>query len=155
MKKVVNGKLYDTSEATVVCSWRETGSLFGINLVVLFTLYREKVADKPLDGLKLTSWGDVSDFDVKTDDSQGEFFLAVQVDGAYGKGRIRPLCVDEAKRAFEEHVDSEYDLEDSYEKYFGIRPRKPALKQLKEAFMAGAEAKQRQYEEEQAKKGSV
>lgn len=154
MKKIVNGRLYDTEEAVEVCSWRETAAVFGIEIEVKFTLCREKVADKPMEGLKLGSWGGVSDWDVKSDGSKGDFFLATVLSGTYDKGRIRPVDVDEARRIFEEHVNSEYDLEDSYEKYFGVRPRKPVLKQLKEAFMAGAEAKKRQYEEEEAKKRS-
>lgn len=154
MKKVVDGKLYDTNWATTVCSWRETGSVFGVEVEAQFTLCREKVAEKPQEGLKLAAWGGVSDWDVKQDDSKGEFFLAVQVGGSCGKGRIRPVGVDEARRIFEEHVDSDYELEDMYERYFGVRPQKPLLEQVKEAFLAGAEAKRKQYEEEQAKKGS-
>lgn len=151
MKKVINGKLYDTSEATVVCSWTESETMFGINIDAQFGLYREKVAEKPSEGLALTSWGGVSDWDVKKDPSKGEFFLAVQVGGSFGPGRIRPLDVDEARRIFEAHAD-DYGLEDEYEKYFGIRPQKPLLTQLKEAFQAGANAKQKQYEEEEEKK---
>lgn len=153
MKKIVNGKLYDSSEATTVCSWRETAHVFGLEIEAQFTLCREKVAGKPLEGLKLVgSWGGVSDWDVEKDCSKGEFFLAVQAGGGFGKGRICPLSVDEARRLFEEHTDSEYSLEDTYEKFFNIRPRKPLLEQVKEAFRAGAEARQRQYEEEEAKK---
>lgn len=151
MKRIVKGKLYDTEEATVVCSWNETGMLFGIELEAIFTLYREKVSGNPSEGLKLEAWGGVSDWDVKKDPSKGEFFFAVAVNGTYGKGSIRPVCVDEAKRIFEEHTDAEYCLEDDYEKYFGVRPQKPLLEQLKEAFKAGAAAKQKQYEEEKAK----
>lgn len=150
MKRVVDGRLYDTSEAVAVCSWRETDSLFDLRLEAQFTLYREKVAaGKPLEGLKLESWGGVSDWDVKKDASKGGFFLAVQLDGIdHGPGRIRPLGVEEARRLFEEHTDSDWYVEDDYEKYFGVRPQQPLLEQLKEAFKAGAEAKKRQYEEE-------
>ena len=154
MKKVVNGKLYDTNEATTVCSWRETASMFGVEVEAQFTLCREKVAGKPSEGLELTSWGGVSDWDVKKDDSKGEFFLAVQVGGYNGKGRVRPLGVDEARRIFEEHTESDYGVEDEYERYFGVRPQKPLLDQFKEAFRAGAEAKQKQYEEEAKKRAS-
>jgi len=150
MKKIVNGRLYDTDNATTVCSWHETAVVFGIDISVTFTLYRENVAEKPLEGLKLYSWGGVSDWDVKKDASKGDFFLATNVCG--DKGRIRPVDVGEARRLFEEHTNLEYNLEDDYEKYFGVRPVKPILGQLKEAFAAGAAAKQKLYEEEEAKK---
>lgn len=154
MKGIVDGKLYDTAEATAVCSWRETASLFGIELEALFTLCREKVAVKPLEGLKLAPWGGVSGHGVEIDASKGGFFLAVQVGGSFGKGRIRPVCVGEARRIFEEHAGSDWTIEDDYEMYFGVRPQKPAFAQLKEAFEAGAEAKRKQYEEEEAKRRS-
>lgn len=154
MKKIVNGRLYDTSEAKIVCSWSETAAVFGIEIEVNFSLCREKVAEKPMDGLKLSSWGGVSDWDVKDDASKGDFFLATQVGGSYGPGRIRPLDVDEARRVYEEHTDADYNLEDEYQKYFGLRPRKSDLEMLKEAFKAGADAKQKQYEEEAAKKAA-
>lgn len=152
MKKIVNGRLYDTGEATTVCSWRETAMAFGIELEAKFTLCREKVADKPMEGLKLASWGGVSDYDVKSDGSRGDFFLAKEISGTYDKGRIRPVDVAEARRIYEEHSDSGYSMEDEYAKYFGVRPQKPILEQLKEAFKAGVEAKQKQYEEAEAKK---
>jgi len=153
MKKIVCGKLYDTSEATTVCSWRKTVSLFGIEVEAQFTLCREQVAEKPQEGLKLTTWGGVSDWDVEKDNTKGEFFLAIQVGGYNsGMGRILPLGVDEARHIFEERTSSDYCVEDEYEKYFGVRPQKPMLKQLKEAFAAGAEAKQKQYEEEAKKR---
>lgn len=151
MKKIVNGRLYDTREAVTVCSWRESAAVFGIEVDVQFTLCREKVADKPMEGLKLGSWGGVSDWDVKSDGSKGDFFLATEVSGTYDKGRIRPVDVDEARRIYEEHSGS-YNMEDEYLKYFGVRPQKPILAQLKEAFAAGAEAKQKQYEEAEARK---
>lgn len=150
MRKIVNGRLYDTNEATTVCSWRETATVFGIEVEVYFSLCREKVAEKPMEGLKLSSWGGVSDYDVEKDASKGDFFLATQVGGSYGPCRIRPLDVDEARRVYEEHTDSDYNLEDEYQKYFGVRPRKSDLEMLKEAFKAGAEAKQKQYEEAEA-----
>ena len=152
MKKIVNGRLFDTQEATVVCSWNETATVFGIDVVADFMLCREKVAKKPAEGLKLTSWGGVSDWDVEKDASKGEFFLAVQVGGSCGRGRIRPLGADEARRVYEEHTEADYNLEDEYQKYFGLRPRKSDLEMLKEAFQAGAEAKRKQYEEAEAKK---
>lgn len=152
MKKIVNGRLYDTGEATTVCSWRETAMAFGIEVEAKFTLCREKVAEKPMEGLKLGSWGGVSDWDVKSDGSKGDFFLATEIGGIYDKGRIRPVDVDEARRIYEEHSDSSYNLEDEYQKYFGVRPQKPILSQLKEAFQAGADAKQKQYEEAEARK---
>lgn len=152
MKKIVNGRLYDTNEAIAVCSWRATETVFGIGVEVKFTLCREKVADKPMEGLKLGSWGGVSDWDVKSDGSKGDFFLATEISGAYDTGRIRPVDVDEARRIYEEHSDSGYNLEDEYQRYFGVRPQKPILSQLKEAFQAGAAAKQKQYEEAEARK---
>ena len=152
MKKIVNGRLYNTDEAITVCQWRETAEVFGIELEVKFMLCREKVAEKPMEGLKLESWGGVSDWDVKKDESKGDFFLATEIDRTYDKGRIRPVDVAEARRIYEEHADSGYDMEDVYARYFGIRPQKPILSQLKEAFKAGADAKQKQYEEAEAKK---
>lgn len=150
MKRIVDGRLYDTDGATVVCSWHETVGVCGTDVGVDFMLYRENVAEKPLEGLKLYSWGGVSDQDVKKDASKGVFFLATSICG--DKGRIRPVGVDEARRIFEEHTTSDYCLEDEYEKYFGIRPVKPILGQLKEAFAAGAAAKQKQYEEKEAER---
>lgn len=152
MKKIVNGRLYDTEEAVMVCSWRETAAVFGIEIETRFTLCREKVAEKPMEGLKLGSWGGVSDWDVKSDGSKGDFFLAMEIAEAYGKGRIRLVDVDEARRIYEEHSASSYNMEDEYLKYFGVRPQKPILAQLKEAFQAGADAKQKQYEEAEARK---
>ena len=149
MKKIVNGHLYDTQEAIVVCSWNETTTMFGVEVEARFSLCREKVAEKPMDGLKLSTWGSVSDYDVEKDASKGDFFLATQVGGLYGPCRIRPLDVDEARRVYEEHAD-DFDLEDRYRKYFGVCPRKSDLEMLKEAFKAGAEAKQKQYEEAEA-----
>lgn len=151
MKKIVGGKLYDTDEAKVVCSWIETTSLFGVELEVRFMLCREKVAGKPTpEGLKLAPWGGVSDWDVRMEDGKGDFFLATEIGGICGKGRIRPVGVDEARRIFEERVDSDYRLEDDYERFFGVRPEKSLLAQLKEAFRAGAEA-QKRYEKEAEK----
>lgn len=155
MKRIVNGRLYDTDNATVVCSWRESTTAFGFAVEVAFTLYRENVAEKPAEGLKLYSWGGVSDFEVKKDATKGDFFLALAVKLCGDLGRIRPVEADEARRIFEDHVNSEYGLEDDYEKYFGIRPMKPVLEQIKEAFAAGAAAKQKQYEEEEAKKAGT
>lgn len=154
MMKIVNGRLYDTAEATAVCSWRETATLFGIEIEAKFTLCREKVAEKPMEGLKLDSWGGVSDWDVKSDASKGDFFLATEISGTYGKGRIRPVDVEEARRIYEEHSGAGFGLEDEYQKYFGVRPRKSDLEMLKEAFEAGAKAKQKQYEEEAKKRSS-
>lgn len=148
MKKIVNGRLFDTSEAISVVSWTETAFVFGIGLEVRFKLMREKVSAKPSEGLKLLSWGGVSDYDVVKDESRGDFFLVTQIGLDYGK--IRPVDVDEAKRIFEEHTSCDYSVEDDYQKYFGVRPRKSDLEMLKEAFKAGAEAKQKQYEEAEA-----
>lgn len=158
MKRIVNGKLYDTTEAITVCSWVETGSLFGVGLEANFTLYREKKASgKPSEGLKLEPWRGISDWDVKKDPTKGEFFFAVEVNGTHGKGRIRPVSADEARRIFEEHnTGPDWNIEDEYEKYFGVCPQKSLLEQLKEAFKAGAAAKQKQYEEaEKAKANSL
>lgn len=152
MKRIVDGRLFDTDEAVIVCSWHEMGSMFGVEVEAQFMLCRERVAEKPMEGLKLGLWGGVSDRGVKSDESKGDFFLAVQVGGVCGKCRIRPLDVDAARRIFEEHSDEVYDVEAMYETYFGIRPRKSMLGQLKEAFAAGAEAKQKQYEEAEARK---
>ena len=151
MKRIVNGRLYDTDNASVVCSWRETATVFGFGIEVDFMLCRENVAEKPMEGLRLCSWGGVSDWDVKKDASKGDFFLATKICGG-DQGRIRPVDTDEARRLFEEHATSEYCMEDDYERYFGIRPAKPILGQLKEAFAAGAAAKQKLYEEEEAKR---
>ena len=149
MKKIVNGRLYDTNECVTVCQWTETTSVFGVDLEARFELCREKVAEKPSEGLKLYAWGGVSDWDVRKDESKGDFFLAVQVGD---RGRIRPMAEDEARRCFEEHAPYDYGIEDEYQKYFGVRPRKSELEMLKEAFAAGAAAKQKQYEEAEAKK---
>lgn len=147
MKKIVNGRLFDTYEAVTVVSWNETATVCGIDLEVSFKLMREKVSAKPLEGLKLTTWGGVSDYDVAKDESQGDFFLATQVGDL---GKITPIGVEQAKRIFEERTKDDYGVEAAYKKYFGALPRKSDLEVIKEAFKAGADAKQKQYEEAEA-----
>ena len=146
MKKIINGKLYDTYNSNTVCSWTKQVDIFGVDVKALFTLHREKAANDPLKGLTLCSWGGVSTSDVKVDESKGEFFLSVVV-GNFG--RITPLTFDQAKRTFEEHSELDYSLEENYEKYFGVKPAVTSFEQIKAAFKAGAEAKQKQYEEAQ------
>lgn len=144
MKKIINGKLYDTYKSYTICSWTKQVDIFGVDIKALFTLHREKVTNDPLEGLTLCSWGGVSDSGVKIDESKGEFFLSVVVGGF---GKITPLTVDQARRTFEEHSELDYSLEDTYEKYFGVKPTVNSFEQIKAAFKAGAEAKQKQYEE--------
>ena len=38
MKKIVNGRLYDTGEAVAVCSWRETAAVFGLSSLLSLAL---------------------------------------------------------------------------------------------------------------------
>lgn len=154
MKKVVNGRLYDTGEAVAVVSWSETSYVAGIPVDVKYTLCRKKTPNgDPLKTLKVGSWGGVSDWDVEIDVSKGEFFLAVQVGGCCSDlGTIRPLDDDEARRLFEDH-SSGYGVETEYEKYFGTKPSTTEYENLKAAFAAGAEA-QRKLAEETARKAA-
>ena len=146
MKKIINRKLYDTYNSNDICSWTKQVDVFGVDVKAIFTLHREKVTNNPLEGLTLHSWGGVSTSDVKVDESKGEFFLSVVVGGF---GKITPLNADQARRIFEEHSELEYSLEEDYEKYFGIKPAGTSFEQIKAAFKAGAEAKQKQYDEAQ------
>ena len=146
MKKIINGKLYDTYNSNEICSWTKQVDVFGVDVKAIFTLHRERVTNNPLEGLTLSSWGGVSTSDVKVDESKGEFFLSIVIGGF---GKITPLTFDQAKRTFEEHSELEYSLEEDYEKYFGIKPAVTGFEQIKAAFKAGAEAKQKQYEEAQ------
>ena len=154
MKKIVNGRLYDTGEATTVVSWSETSYVAGIPVDVKYTLCRKKTPNgDPLKTLKVGSWGGVSDWDVEIDVSKGEFFLAVQVGGCCSDlGTIRPLDDGEARRLFEEH-SSGYGVERDYERYFGTKPDTTEYEGLKAAFAAGVEA-QRKAAEEAAKKAA-
>lgn len=154
MKKIVNGRLYDTVEALSVASWGETSYVAGIPVDVKYTLCRKKTpVGDPLKALKVGPWGGVSDWDVEIDASKGEFFLAVQVGGSCSDlETIRPLDDGEARRVFEER-SSGYCVEEDYEKYFGAKPATTAYEGLKAAFAAGVEA-QRKAAEEAAKKAA-
>lgn len=154
MKRIVNGRLYDTGEAVAVVSWSETSYVAGIPVDVKYTLCRKKTPNgDPLKTLKVGSWGGVSDWDVKIDASKGEFFLAVQVGGCCSDlGTIRPLDDGKARRLFEEHF-SGYCVETDYERYFGTKPSTTEYESLKAAFAAGVEA-QRKAAEEAAKKAA-
>lgn len=154
MKKIVNGRLYDTDGAISVVSWNETSYVAGIPVDVRYTLHRKKTpCEDPLKTLKVGQWGGVSDWDVKVDVSKGEFFLAVQIGSFYNDlGTVRPLDDDEARRLFEEH-SSGYGIEKEYERYFGTKPSTTEYESLKEAFAAGAEA-QRKLAEETARKAA-
>lgn len=154
MKRIVNGRLYDTGEAISVVSWGETSYVAGTPVDVKYTLCRKKTPNgDPLKTLKVGQWGGVCDWDVKVDVSRGEFFLAVQIGGCCSDlGTVRPLDDGEARRLFEEHY-SGYGVESEYEKYFGTKPDTTEYEGLKAAFAAGAEA-QRKAAEEAAKKAA-
>ena len=114
MKKVVNGRVYDTDMAATVTSWKEESHVAGVKVTVSVRLNRKYVLKEgvaPEDALKVTSWGGVSTDGEKVDKTRGEFFLSFET-GSWDEEskRIVPVSDDEAKEivekrcSFEEYV---------------------------------------------------
>lgn len=141
MKKVVDGKLYDTADATTVTYWRETSTLWcGIPVSVRFDLLRRRTlacsAEEALAKMKPTEWGGVSTYDVPKDDGRGEFFVAKYIENN-GPGVIVPVTAEQARRLFEEHTDEDWGVEDAYRRFFGDCAHDDQLADLKKAFEKG------------------
>ena len=152
MKKVVNGRLYDTADATTVTYWRETSTLWcGIPVSVRFDLLRRRTlacsAEEAIAKMKLTEWGGASTYDVPRDDGRGEFFVAKYIE-SNGPGVIVPVTADQARMLFEEHASEDWGVEESYRRFFGDCARDDRLADLRKAFEKGL-AEQRSKDGEQ------
>jgi len=151
MRRIVDGRLYDTNEATTLVRWSGNFEVAGIPVEVKYELCRRKVAkgDDPAAQLKVSEYGYVSDYNVATDPGRGEFFLAVSIGNGYDDnlGRVQPLTDTEARQLFERHSGG-YGVADEYRKYFGVDPlAADPYVQMKTLFSKGVEA-----ERERAKK---
>lgn len=118
MKKVVNGRVYDTDMATSVVMWYEETHVSGITVKVRITLnraYSPKDGVDPEDALKVYSWGGISVDTDKVDTTKGKFFLSYDI-GSYDESskRIVPISDAEAKSIVEERCSF-----DEYVRLFG------------------------------------
>ena len=118
MKKVVNGRVYDTDMATSVVMWYEETHVSGITVKVRITLnraYSPKDGVAPEDALKVYSWGGISVDTDKVDTTKGKFFLSYDI-GSYDESskRIVPISDAEAKSIVEERCSF-----DEYVRLFG------------------------------------
>jgi hypothetical protein len=118
MKKVVNGRVYDTDMAASVTSWNEETHVAGVRVKVSVRLNRKYVLKEgvaPEDALKVSSWGGVSTGSEKVDTTRGEFFLSFET-GSWGEEskRIVPVSDDEAKSIVEKRCSF-----DEYVRWFG------------------------------------
>ena len=119
MKKIVNGRVYDTDAAHTITNWNETvPGPGGVKVNVQVRLHRAycfKEGIAPEDAVTTTSWGGVSiDID-KVDKARGEFFLSYEA-GSWDEGarRIVPVTDDEAKGIVEDRCSF-----DEYVRWFG------------------------------------
>ena len=115
MKKVVNGRVYDTDMAATVTTWKEESRVVGVNVTVRVKLNRKyalKEGVAPEDALKVSSWGGVSVDSEKVDTTRGEFFLSFEA-GSWDEEskRIVPVSDGEAKSIVEKRC--------SFEEYVG------------------------------------
>ena len=118
MKKVVNGRVYDTDMAESVTSWYEETHVAGVRVKVSVRLNRKYVLKEgvaPEDALKVSSWGGVSTDSEKVDKTRGEFFLSFET-GSWDEEskRIVPVSDDEAKQIVEKRCSFE-----EYVRWFG------------------------------------
>ena len=118
MKKIVNGKVYDTDMATPVVKWSEETNVSGITVKVIITLnraYYPKDGVAPEDALKVYSWGGISVDTDKIDTTKGKFFLSYDI-GSYDESSKRtvPISDAEAKSIVEERCSF-----DTYVRLFG------------------------------------
>ena len=105
MKKVVNGKVYDTDQAGIVASWDEEGCVAGLKVKVSVKLNRKyvlKEGSAPEDAIKVSSWGGISTDREKLDKAKGEFFLSYE-SGSWEEmsKRVVPVSDDLAKEIVE------------------------------------------------------
>ena len=118
MKKIVNGRVYDTDMAATVTTWNEEGCVAGARVKVSVRLNRKYVLREgvaPEDALKVSSWGGVSADGEKIDRTRGEFFLSFEI-GSWDEEskRITPITDDEAKSIVEKRCSFE-----EYVRWFG------------------------------------
>lgn len=118
MKKVVNGRVYDTDMAAIVARWDEEAHVAGVRVKVGVRLNRKYVLKEgvaPEDALTVSSWGGVSTDSEKVDKTRGEFFLSFET-GAWDEEskRIVPVSDDEAKQIVEKRCSF-----DEYVGWFG------------------------------------
>lgn len=117
MKKVVNGRVYDTNMAETVTSWKEESHVAGVKVTVSIALNRKytlKDGVTPDDALKVSVWGVSTDRD-KIDKAKGEFFLSFET-GSWDEEtkRIVPVSDGQAKKIVEERCSF-----DEYVSLFG------------------------------------
>lgn len=123
MKKIVNGRVYDTDDAHRVLSWSEDSIVSGVKVSVQVRLNRAyclKDGVDTTDAVKPTSWGSMV-FDMeKVDRTRGEFFLSFEA-GSWEEEskRIVPVTDEEARKLVEKRGSF-----DDYCKWFGD-PRGP------------------------------
>lgn len=105
MKKVVNGRVYDTDTAESVVSWNEESHVAGVKVVVSAKLNRKHVLKdgvSPEEAMKTYSWGGVSIDRDKIDKTRGEFFLSFETNSWDEESkRIVPVSDDQAKEIIE------------------------------------------------------
>lgn len=150
MKKVVNGRVYDTDMAASVTTWNEESCVAGVKVKVSVRLNRKYVLKEgvaPEDALKVSSWGGVSADSEKIDRTRGEFFLSFET-GSWDEEskRVVPVSDDEAKSIVERRCSFE-----EYVRWFGD-PR--GLVVTPEAVRKAVDARSaKAYEEEGKLKG--
>ena len=114
MKKIVDGRVYDTDMAASVATWTEEGCVAGVKVKVTVRLNRKYVLKEgvaPEDTLTVSSWGGVSADVGKVDATRGEFFLSYET-GSWNEEskRIVPVSDDQARQiverrcSFEEYI---------------------------------------------------
>lgn len=118
MKKVVNGRVYDTDMAATVTTWTEESCVAGVRVKVSVGLNRKydlKEGVAPEDALTVSSWGGVSADSEKVDRARGEFFLSFET-GSWDEEskRVVPVSDDEAKAIVEKRCSFE-----EYVRWFG------------------------------------
>ena len=118
MKKVVNGRVYDTDMAASVTSWHEETHVAGVRVKVSVRLNRKYVLKEgvpPDEAMKVHSWGGASVDSEKVDTTRGEFFLSFET-GSWDEAskRIVPVSDYEAKSIVEKRCSFE-----EYVRWFG------------------------------------
>lgn len=99
MKKIINGKRYDTETAELVGEWANTYNYSNFSYECE-ELYRKKTGEFFLYG----EGGPMSNYAIPTDNNNWT-----------GSSKITPLTIDEAKKWAEKNLDA-----DDYEKYFEL-----------------------------------
>ena len=133
MKKIINGKSYDTETAKKVAMWSNNLSYRDFNWVEE-TLYRKKTGEYFLHG----EGGPMS-----------RYAEATGTNSWSGGERIMPLTYAEATRWAEEHLDG-----DEYEQIFGAVVEDESKKTVAYSLTVGAIEKLRRMSEEQGRSAS-